>query len=95
MGLPVSINGYGMLVFTEHGRWPSAAAKGIIRLNGNRVRKASVTVRPGDIITLPRGGQVVAVQVEMLAVRRGPACDAQNLYHVLTETVLDHSAAGP
>lgn len=72
-----------------------AAAKGMIRLNGARVRKASVTVRPGDILTLPRGGQVVAVRVEMLALRRGPACDAQNLYHVLPESVLDHSAAGP
>lgn len=72
-----------------------AASSGMIRLNGTRVRKASVTVRPGDILTLARGGQVVAVRVEMLAVRRGSASEAQSLYQVLPETVLDHSEAGP
>ncbi len=72
-----------------------AAGSGMIRLNGTRVRKPSVTVRPGDILTLPRGGQVLAVQIELLALKRGPAHEAQSLYRVLTETMLDHSEAGP
>ena len=32
----------------------SAAARGVIRLNGNRVEKCSVNVCPGDVLTLPQ-----------------------------------------
>ena len=72
-----------------------AAVSGLIRLNGARVEKASAGVGPGDVLTLPRGRAVVAVRVQALALRRGPAHEAQTLYEILGESVLDPPAAAP
>jgi ribosome-associated heat shock protein Hsp15 len=66
-----------------------AAASGLIRVNGARVVKPSASVGPGDIVTLPRGRDILAVRVQALAERRGPAREAQTLYEVLTDTALD------
>ena len=64
----------------------SAASAGLIRLNGQRVEKSSAAVGPGDVLTLPRGREVVVVRVVGLAPRRGPAREAQVLYEILGET---------
>jgi ribosome-associated heat shock protein Hsp15 len=72
-----------------------AAVSGLIRLNGARVEKSSAGVGPGDVLTLPRGPAVVAVRVQALAIRRGPARDAQRLYEILSESPLDPPAAAP
>jgi len=64
----------------------AAASGGLIRLNGHRVEKSSVSVGPGDVLTLPRGREVIVVRVVGLAERRGPASEAQRLYEILTET---------
>ncbi len=61
------------------------AAKGRVRLNGNRVEKASAAVRPGDILTLPAGSKVVVVKVLGLGIRRGPASEARKLYETVPE----------
>lgn len=61
------------------------AVAGHIRLNGQRVEKASAAVRIGDMMTLPAGGKVIALKVLGLGVRRGPAKEAQTLYEVLEE----------
>jgi len=66
-----------------------AAESGLIRVNGNRISKPSSTVAPGDIITLPHGREVLAVRVEALAIRRGPAKEAQTLYVILADGMLD------
>lgn len=63
-----------------------AATRGHIRLNGNRVQKASAAIGPGDVLTVPRGASVVAIRVQALALRRGPAKEAQMLYEVITES---------
>jgi len=60
-----------------------AAASGLIRLNGVRIEKPSAAVRPGDIVTVPRGREVVAVRIEAIAERRGPAPDAERLYKIV------------
>lgn len=73
----------------------SAASAGLIRLNGQRVEKSSVTVGPGDVLTLPRGREVVAVRIRALAARRGPASEAQALYETVAETPLDRPAGPP
>lgn len=62
----------------------SAAASGLIRLNGRRVEKSSVDVGPGDIITLPKGREILIVRVTALALRRGSASEAPSLYEILT-----------
>jgi ribosome-associated heat shock protein Hsp15 len=64
----------------------AAASRGLIRLNGHRVEKSSVDVKPGDVLTLPKGREVVVIRVIGVAERRGPAPEAQRLYEILTET---------
>src|SRR3954453_6738539 len=64
-----------------------AACSGVLRLNNSRVEKASVAVKPGDVLTVPRGHREVAVvRVQALGIRRGPAPEAQGLYEVLSDT---------
>jgi ribosome-associated heat shock protein Hsp15 len=62
-----------------------AAASGLLRLNGLRVERASAGVQPGDIVTLPRGRDVLAVRIEAVALRRGPSAEARKLYTVVEE----------
>ena len=69
-----------------------AASSGLLRVNGSRVEKPSAGVQPGDIVTLPRGREVLAVRVEALSLRRGPSSQAKSLYTVIDGRVLDPSA---
>ena len=71
----------------------AAAASGLIRLNGTRVEKASAAVQPGDILTVPRGREIVAIRIEAVAERRGGAPEAQKLYSVMSASVLDPAGA--
>lgn len=64
----------------------SAACAGLIRLNGQRVEKSSVAIGPGDVLTLPKGREIVAVRVVGIAARRGSADDARRLYESADET---------
>ena len=70
-----------------------AAASGLLRLNGVRLEKPSVPVQPGDVLTLPRGREILAIRIEALAERRETAPAAQKLYRILTGNLLD--PAGP
>ncbi len=72
-----------------------AAESGLIRLNGNRLDKSSTAVAPGDVLTLPRGREVLALRVLALGTRRGPAPEAQALYQILSETGLDRGPPAP
>jgi ribosome-associated heat shock protein Hsp15 len=60
-----------------------AATAGKVRLNGLRIEKSGRTVKPGDILTLGRGAEVVAVRILAVAERRGSAAQAQTLYESL------------
>ncbi len=71
----------------------SAAAAGLIRLNGQRVVRASMNVGAGDVLTLPQGNRVVAVRVLGVARRRNGAPQARLLYEILPETPLDRESA--
>ena len=48
-----------------------------------RLDKASRSVKPGDGLVLALGGRVIAVRVENLGERRGPATEARGLYSEL------------
>jgi ribosome-associated heat shock protein Hsp15 len=61
----------------------AAAQAGRVRLNGVRIEKPGHTIKPGDVLTLGRGGQVMAVRILALGERRGPAVEAQKLYELL------------
>ncbi len=45
-----------------------------------RLDKPSRAVRPDDILVFAIGPKLIAVQVEALGERRGPASEAQSLY---------------
>lgn len=55
-------------------------AAGRLRLSGKVVTKAHQLVRPDDVLTFPQGLHIRVVKVLSLAVRRGPASEAQALY---------------
>ena len=63
----------------------AAASSGRLRLNGNRVEKPAQPLKPGDILTLGKGGQVLALRVLALGTRRGPACEARQLYEIVAD----------
>ena len=59
------------------------AEEGHIRLNSHRVDRAHRKVAAGDVLTLARGNEVLAIEVLALPLRRGPAPEAQSCYRVL------------
>lgn len=61
------------------------AAKGRVRINGERVKKASRQIRPGDILTFPQANDIRVIRVLGVADRRGPATEAQTLYEAVTD----------
>jgi len=67
----------------------AAAQSGRIRRNDQRVEKAGLEVKVGDILTLGRGRDVVVVRVLACGIRRGPASEAQQLYERMEDTALD------
>jgi ribosome-associated heat shock protein Hsp15 len=66
-----------------------AATSGLLRLNGLRVEKPSAGVRPGDVVTLPRGYDVLAIRIEAVGLRRGPSAEARKLYTIVASSILD------
>lgn len=58
--------------------------RGKVRINKNKVERASHGVKAGDTITLSAGPRVRVFTVKAFAVRRGPAVEAQALYEELT-----------
>lgn len=58
---------------------------GRVRLNGTRIEKPGHAVRPGDILTLGRGQEILALRVLALAARRGPAAEARALYEIVVD----------
>jgi len=61
----------------------AATAAGRIRLNGMKVEKPSHALKPGDVLTLGKGAEVIAVRVLAIAERRGPVSQARSLYEVV------------
>ena len=62
----------------------SLVTAGKVRLNRERVAKASHTVKPGDVLTMGLGSRVRVLEVAAIGARRGPAGEAQALYKDLT-----------
>jgi ribosome-associated heat shock protein Hsp15 len=74
-------------------------AAGGMRCGGVLVSKASVTVKPGDVLTFSQGKHVRVIKVLGLGTRRGPAPEAQALYEDLAppsrETAMPDAAPRP
>lgn len=58
--------------------------EGKIRVNREKVAKASFVVKPGDVITSGVHRQVRVLKVVAIGKRRGPATEAQALFEDLT-----------
>ncbi|MCC7166225.1 MAG: RNA-binding S4 domain-containing protein [Rhodospirillales bacterium] len=61
-------------------------ARGRIKRNGQKVEKPAQPVKPGDVLILPRGRDLLVVEVLGTAERRGPAAQARLLYRDLEQT---------
>ena len=59
-------------------------AAGHVRLNGQRIRAASQSVRADDVVTLALDRSVKVVRVEGFAARRGGSADARALFREVT-----------
>lgn len=55
-------------------------AGGRVRINGQPVAKAAISVGPGDVVTFSQEGEIRVVRVLACGTRRGPAPEAQGLY---------------
>ena len=51
-----------------------------------RLDKASRALKPGDEVVFALGGRLIAVRVEAMGERRGPAAEARTLYSPLQES---------
>lgn len=58
-------------------------ASGRLRVNGAIVKKAHYVLKPGDVLTFPKGPHIRVIRVEALGMRRGPATEARALYEDL------------
>jgi len=72
-------------LFRTRGMAQDAANSGRLRLNGQRVEKPAQALKPGDVLTLGRGGEIVALKVLALAERRGSAPAARKLYEIVAD----------
>lgn len=64
-----------------------------LRLDGRVIERSCATVRPGAVLSFPRDEQVVALRVEALTERRGPAGEARALYTPLLPVARPSAAA--
>jgi len=60
---------------------------GHVRVNSEKVSKASIAVGAGDTLTFPQGTVIRVIRILQTGVRRGPASEAQALYDDLTPVV--------
>ena len=63
-----------------------------VRLNGERVGKASTQVKAGDTLTFAQVNRVRVIRVVALGARRGPAAEAAELYEDLDPPTADEPA---
>ena len=68
------------------------ALEGHMRLNGRRIERPSVAVRPGDVLVLPLPHGVKVIEVVALPSRRGPAPEAQACYRLIAPAAADNGA---
>ena len=55
-----------------------------MRVNGSRIEHAHRLIHVGDIITLPRGEDVLTIRIDQIPLRRGPAPEAIKCYSFLS-----------
>ena len=67
---------------------------GEVRVNRQRISKASAVLKIGDVLTFTVGDTIRVIEVAALGERRGPAPEARSLYHDLADQVAASCAQG-
>ena len=70
--------------FKTRGLAAKLVKSGKLRINGSPVSKPSRNVSVADILTFPKEDDTRVIEVHELGRRRGPAPEAQALYHDLS-----------
>jgi ribosome-associated heat shock protein Hsp15 len=70
--------------FKTRGLASKVVTGGHVRVNSDKIAKASHAVGPDDVLTFPQGSLVRVVKVIAPGIRRGPAPEAQTLYEDMT-----------
>jgi ribosome-associated heat shock protein Hsp15 len=60
-----------------------------IRIDGVRVEKPGIGVRPGQVLTFTLGRHVRVIELVAIGVRRGPAEEARTLYRDLAPPAVE------
>lgn len=68
---------------------------GHIKVDGSTMSKAHFAVRPGMVLTFVQGRHIRVIKVLALAVRRGPAPEAQALYEDLDPPTAENALPPP
>jgi len=71
------------------------SGSGKVRVNREVIRKPGYTVKPGDVLTFPKGRDIRVVEIVALGERRGPAAEAQALYRDLSPPQPKSEAVAP
>ena len=67
--------------FKTRGLAAKTVTGGHVRVNSNRIAKASHAVGAGDTLTFPQGNRIRVAEIVDIGTRRGPAPEAQALYN--------------
>ena len=81
--------------FKTRGLATKLVTGGQVRVDGDRVQKASFALRPGMTLTFRQARSIRIIRVENLASRRGPAPEAQRLYTDLSPEPEDNPPQNP
>lgn len=63
----------------------SLCTSGMIRMGGARITKPGREIRPGDILTLPKGRDIILIRILKNSGKRVSAKDVSELYEILPE----------
>ena len=55
-----------------------------MRVNGARVEHSHLLIHVGDVITMPRGDDILTIRIDQIPLRRGPAPEATKCYSFLS-----------
>lgn len=70
--------------FKTRGLAAKCVSAGHVRVNSARISKPAHSVGPDDTLTFPQGRKIRVVRILAPGTRRGPAPEAQALYHDLS-----------
>ncbi len=70
----------------SRGKARSLCLSGMIRTGGTRIEKPGREVHPGDILTLPKGNQILVIRILNNSERRVSARDVTQLYEIVPDS---------